>query len=108
MSSIRVDMTMSLDGYVTGPDDGPDAPMGTGGFRLFDFIARHAPQGTDVTGWRGQEQPPQLLLTRGRQIVDEGFDAILPSDDGSTALTAKSSPAEGVSAQVSRSTVADR
>ncbi|HET6532772.1 MAG TPA: hypothetical protein VFH03_19460 [Actinoplanes sp.] len=38
MSSIRVDMTMSLDGYVTGPDDGPDAPMGTGGFRLFNWL----------------------------------------------------------------------
>jgi dihydrofolate reductase len=31
-------MTMSLDGYVTGPDDGPDAPMGTGGFRLFNWL----------------------------------------------------------------------
>jgi hypothetical protein len=38
MSSIRVDMTMSLDGYVTGPDDGQDAPMGTGGFRLFNWL----------------------------------------------------------------------
>ncbi|MEV6491035.1 dihydrofolate reductase family protein [Actinoplanes sp. NPDC051633] len=38
MSSIRVDMTMSLDGYVTGPDDGPDAPLGVGGFRLFNWL----------------------------------------------------------------------
>jgi dihydrofolate reductase len=38
MGSIRVDMTMSLDGYVTGPDDGPDAPMGVGGFRLFNWL----------------------------------------------------------------------
>ena len=38
MSRIRTDMTMSLDGYVTGPDDGPDAPMGTGGFRLFNWL----------------------------------------------------------------------
>jgi dihydrofolate reductase len=38
MSGIRVDMTMSLDGYVTGPDDGPDAPMGVGGFRLFNWL----------------------------------------------------------------------
>jgi hypothetical protein len=29
-------MTMSLDGYVSGPDDSVDAPMGTGGFRLFN------------------------------------------------------------------------
>ena len=38
MSSIRVDMTMSLDGYVAGPDDRPDAPLGTGGFRLFNWL----------------------------------------------------------------------
>jgi dihydrofolate reductase len=38
MGSIRVDMTTSLDGYVTGPDDGPDAPLGTGGFRLFNWL----------------------------------------------------------------------
>jgi dihydrofolate reductase len=38
MSRIRVDMTMSLDGYVTGPDDGPEAPLGIGGFRLFNWL----------------------------------------------------------------------
>lgn len=40
MSTIRLDMTMSLDGYVTGPDDGPDEPMGVGGFRLFNWLDR--------------------------------------------------------------------
>jgi hypothetical protein len=38
MSIIRLDMTMSLDGYVTGPDDGPDEPMGVGGFRLLNWL----------------------------------------------------------------------
>lgn len=38
MGRIRLDMTMSLDGYVAGPGDGPDAPMGTGGFRLFNWL----------------------------------------------------------------------
>src|SRR5690349_15655343 len=33
-------MTMSLDGYVAGPDDGVDAPMGDGGFRLFNWLDR--------------------------------------------------------------------
>jgi dihydrofolate reductase len=36
--AIRVYMTMSLDGYVVGPDDGPDDPMGKGGFRLFNWL----------------------------------------------------------------------
>jgi dihydrofolate reductase len=38
MGTIRLDMTMSLDGYVTGPNDGPDEPMGVGGFRLFNWL----------------------------------------------------------------------
>ncbi len=46
MGSIRVDMTMSLDGYVTGPDDGPDAPMGVGGFRLFNWLDKRGDPGS--------------------------------------------------------------
>jgi dihydrofolate reductase len=38
--AIRLDMTMSLDGYVVGPDDSTDAPMGAGGFRLFNWLDR--------------------------------------------------------------------
>jgi dihydrofolate reductase len=38
--AIRLDMTMSLDGYVVGPDDSVDAPMGVGGFRLFNWLDR--------------------------------------------------------------------
>jgi dihydrofolate reductase len=42
--AIRLDMTVSLDGYVTGPQDGPDAPMGIDGFRLFNWLdLREAP-----------------------------------------------------------------
>ncbi len=36
--AIRLDMTVSLDGYVAGPDDGPEEPMGVGGFRLFNWL----------------------------------------------------------------------
>ncbi|HEY7595010.1 MAG TPA: dihydrofolate reductase family protein [Actinophytocola sp.] len=35
---IRLDMTMSLDGFVAGPRDDADAPMGVGGFRLFNWL----------------------------------------------------------------------
>jgi dihydrofolate reductase len=38
--AIRLDMTISLDGYVAGPDDGVDTPMGVGGFRLFNWLDR--------------------------------------------------------------------
>jgi dihydrofolate reductase len=38
--AIRLDMTMSLDGYVVGPRDSTDAPMGVDGFRLFNWLDR--------------------------------------------------------------------
>lgn len=44
MATIRLYMSMSLDGYVTGPQDSPDNPMGIGGFRLFNWLSqRHDP-----------------------------------------------------------------
>ncbi|MEJ7647626.1 MAG: dihydrofolate reductase family protein [Nakamurella sp.] len=33
-------MSMSLDGYVAGPQDGVDEPLGVGGFRLFNWLDR--------------------------------------------------------------------
>lgn len=36
--TIRIDMSMSLDGYVAGPDDRPGQELGRGGGRLFDWL----------------------------------------------------------------------
>ena len=38
--AIRLHMSMSVDGYVVGPDDSVDEPMGVGGFRLFNWLDR--------------------------------------------------------------------
>lgn len=38
MTSIRSDMTMSLDGFIAGPDDRHGQEMGRGGFRLFNWL----------------------------------------------------------------------
>ena len=38
MTSIRLDMTMSLDGFIAGPDDRHGQEMGLGGFRLFNWL----------------------------------------------------------------------
>jgi dihydrofolate reductase len=38
MANLRLDMTVSVDGFVAGPDDDHDNPMGVGGFRLFDWL----------------------------------------------------------------------
>ncbi len=37
MGAALVDITMSLDGFVAGPDPGPDQPLGRGGERLHDW-----------------------------------------------------------------------
>jgi len=34
MGKIRTALSVSLDGFISGPDDDPDAPMGRGGERL--------------------------------------------------------------------------
>jgi dihydrofolate reductase len=38
MSKVVIDMTMSLDGYIAGPDDGAEFPLGkNGGMAIFDW-----------------------------------------------------------------------
>ena len=38
MGKVVVDLTMSLDGFIAGPDDGPDLPLGRGGEGLFEWM----------------------------------------------------------------------
>jgi dihydrofolate reductase len=45
MGLIRLYMSISLDGYVAGPQDTPDTPMGIGGFRLFNWLDRRSDPG---------------------------------------------------------------
>ncbi len=38
MTKVIIDMTMSLDGYIAGPEDGPRFPLGQhGGMTIFDW-----------------------------------------------------------------------
>jgi hypothetical protein len=36
MAKVIVALSMSLDGYIAGPDDGPQLPLGEGGTALFE------------------------------------------------------------------------
>ena len=68
MATIRLDMTISLDGYVAGPDDGPDEPMGVGGFRLFNWLDKR-----DEPGPSGQVYADMLTsraLISGRRTYE--------------------------------------
>jgi dihydrofolate reductase len=37
MANVIVALSMSLDGFIAGPNDGPERPLGEGGERLFDW-----------------------------------------------------------------------
>jgi len=39
MGKVATGLTMSLDGFIAGPNDGPENPLGEGGMRLFDWYA---------------------------------------------------------------------
>jgi dihydrofolate reductase len=39
MSKVCVELSMSLDGFVAGPNDGPGQPLGEGGERLFQWYS---------------------------------------------------------------------
>ena len=38
MPKVRMEISMSVDGYVVGPDVSPESPMGRGGERLHDLM----------------------------------------------------------------------
>jgi dihydrofolate reductase len=51
MGKVMTELSMSLDGFIAGPNDGPDNPLGDGGERLFDWYFKgdteyQAPSGT--------------------------------------------------------------
>ena len=65
MGNAVVDLSMSLDGFIAGPNDGPGNPLGDGGKRLFDWMSA----GTESVGPDGFITPPE----RSRPVVEEWF-----------------------------------
>jgi len=68
MSRVFLTMAMSLDGFITGPDDDADNPAGTGGMRLMDWLSlgRSGDQGGGEQ-WRPADP-------EGQQVFDEMLD----------------------------------
>jgi dihydrofolate reductase/uncharacterized protein YndB with AHSA1/START domain len=56
MSRSILYMSMSLDGFITGPDDGPEQGLGAGGERLHDWLGPWdgSPRGFDPPGVSGE------------------------------------------------------
>jgi dihydrofolate reductase len=65
MGEVVVGLTMSLDGFIAGPNDGPGNPLGDGGDRLFDWWTA----GTERLGPDDRFKPP----ARSRPVVAEMF-----------------------------------
>lgn len=63
MSKVVVGLSVSLDGFIAGPNDGPGNPLGDGGGKLFEWWTA----GTERLGPDDRFQPPE----RSRAVVEE-------------------------------------
>jgi dihydrofolate reductase len=63
MGLVTVDLTMSLDGFIAGANDGPDNPLGDGGARLFEWWS----VGDTLVGPDDRFRPPE------REVVEQMF-----------------------------------
>jgi dihydrofolate reductase len=68
MASVVVDLSVSLDGFIAGPNDGPDNPLGDGGGRLFDWWSA----GTERVGPDDRFKPPARSLAVAREMFNYG------------------------------------
>jgi dihydrofolate reductase len=70
MNTFRLTIAMSLDGFVAGPEQSPDNPLGVGGMRLHDWVfalaAWREPQG--LQGGETNESTPVVT----RSLTDVG------------------------------------
>lgn len=75
MSKVIATITTSVDGYVTGPDDGPGNGLGTGGERLHHWVMggpwTYADDGRDAAGMHGADREfyDELVAGLGSGIV---------------------------------------
>ena len=79
MTAVVLDMSMSLDGFVTGPDPGVGQPLGDGGQRLHDWMfSRRADSGRSEAADVNAAITKELFASTGavlmgRRIFDLGI-----------------------------------
>ena len=66
MGNVAASISVSLDGFVAGPDDGPEHPLGVGGERLHEWIY-------GLESWRRQHGLTGGERNRDDEVLDEGF-----------------------------------
>jgi dihydrofolate reductase len=67
MGKVHVDITMSLDGFVAGPNDGPDLGLGEGGERLHEWVY-------GLASWRGPHGLEGGETGRDSEVLAEAMD----------------------------------
>jgi dihydrofolate reductase len=74
MTKVIVDKSMSLDGFVTGPNVSVENPMGEGGPRLHEWLFTDSPNDIDVEIGRDVTASTGAVVL-GRRIFDVGLNA---------------------------------
>jgi dihydrofolate reductase len=66
MSKVFVDMGMSLDGFIAGPNGGPHNPLGDGGHRIHRWLY-------DVESWRERQGLSGGQINQDDEVVKETY-----------------------------------
>ncbi len=66
MSKVIVDMGMSLDGFIAGPNGGPQNALGDGGYRLHQWVF-------DLESWRERQSLAGGQANRDDEVSEETF-----------------------------------
>jgi dihydrofolate reductase len=70
MGKVGMGLTMSLDGFIAGLNDGPEHPLGEGGMRLFDWFSagdtEYGLPGTEMTFMVSSQSAEMLAKAHGR------------------------------------------
>ena len=68
MGKVVLDITTSVDGFVAGPDDGPELPLGRWGERLHEWVVR-------LAAWREPHGLEGGETNSSSEVVEEGLQA---------------------------------
>ena len=64
MSKLRFEISMSLDGYVAGPEQSEENPLGRGGERLHDWVVQ-------LEVWRKSHGHPGVEVNESTPVIEE-------------------------------------
>src|ERR1700712_12906 len=99
--ALRLDMTISLDGYVAGPDDGPDAPGPSGEVYAESLTTRAVVSGRrtyeHAGRWGGDHHDgvPIVVLTHEVPGEPPPGSVVFATDPAEAAATARASAGDG-------------